>query len=776
MLRALIALGGPVFGKELVELARRRRYFATRLLYGLALLLAIFIAWEGSSFVVTYGGRAPTIADIARLAQNLFLAVALVQYGAVYLFVPIMLSGTICSEREEHTLELLFTTHLRDREIVLGKVGSRLAVVFLLFASGLPVLAILRLFGGIDGTMLVRVEAATLLAMIVAASLATYFSVVSPSPMVALVRTYWWLAMWLLLAPVVLQLIVAVLSFGTGSMQLWMRLNAIMLWFNPLYLFAASFEPLVLQQLGVRGWWLFTGYWSMYVLPALAALFFSWRAVRRLRYPPRPLFSLRRLVTNPAYDRGPLDALVRLAQPPPMPATASAAAAAIAYEDLPVLEECEPEGASPLAVAAPLADGNAPNRDVAAARVGEVAGSPFAGESRPLPELAPRASISQWIALRHFAVRNPMWRRARLARVYDRDRYLLRIQFAGAVVLVGLFLLFFLLALRNNFQGNVDGESALVFLVPTWIATWFLTAIVAGTSLVGDRRRGFLDQVLVTPLEASQFVIGTWLAVFEHLKLAYALPALIVLVYVLAFGMPLVPAVLSWLVGAAFGAVLVALGTTCSLVARQTGQAIVASLSLPLVLAIGWPMLVMGDMPWNEDDETTWYMLSCAAVPVTAVASWALTRLKATPLRAGLLSICIYQMLLLVLSPVVLTVHDPIGGFYLGWTAELAFAGNCVRVMSYAVAGFTEDRYRRGMIAQPYSSSLALIWCGPFLAAAAGYIVWSYFWTTRNFDRLTSRTLGNPDAVANSARAAIAFGSPVADSNVAGSPLTQPKP
>jgi ABC-type transport system involved in multi-copper enzyme maturation permease subunit len=742
MLRALIALGGPVFGKELVELARRRRYFATRLLYGLALLLAIFIAWQGSSFTVIYGGRQPTIADVARLAQALFLAVAVVQYGAVYLFVPIMLSGTICSEREEHTLELLFTTHLRDREIVLGKVGSRLAVVFLLFLSGLPVLAIIRLFGGIDGGMLVRVEAATLLAMFVAASLATYFSVVSPTPMVALVRTYWWLALWLLLVPLVLQLVIAALSFGNGSMPLWMRLNAIMLWFNPLGLFGASFEPLILQQLGVRGWWLFTGYWSMYLMPSLVALFFSWRAVRRLRSAPRPLFSLRRLVKNPAFDRDPLEALVRGAQPPALPAAALAARSPFADEDLPVLEEFVTDDASSI-------EGR-PTSDAGMTAAG---GSPFAGESHPAPVMEPTPAVSQWLRWRYLAVRNPLWRRARLARVYDRDRYLFRIQIAGAVMLAGLFFLFFLFALRSNFMGDVESGTVLGFLIPTWIVVWFLTAIVAGSSLVGDRRRGFLDQVLVTPLEARDIVLGTWLAVFEHLKLAYALPAVIVLVYVLAFGLPIVPAVLSWVLGAAFGAVLVALGTTCSLVARQTGQAIVPALALPLVLAIGWPMLVMSDMPWNENDESTWYLLSCAAMVVTAVASWALTRRSPTPMRASLLSICIYQLLLLALSPLVLTIHDPIGGFYLDWTDELAFAGNCVGVMAYTVAEYFDHSYRNSYREHDaYSNVLALVWSGPFVAAAAGYLGWSYFWLTRNFDRLTGRTLINPDS-ANSATA-----------------------
>ncbi|MGD9646735.1 MAG: ABC transporter permease [Pirellulales bacterium] len=732
MLRALIALGGPVFGKELVELARRRRYYATRLLYGLALLLAIFIAWEASSFTVTFGSRAPTIADVARLASALFWAVAIVQYGAVYLFVPIMLSGTICSEREEHTLELLFTTHLRDREIVLGKVGSRLAVVFLLFLSGLPVLAIIRLFGGIDGTTLVRVEAATLLAMFVAGSLATYFSTVSPSPMVALVRTYWWLALWLLIGPVVLQLVLALLSLGSHSSTLWMRMNMVLLWVNPLGLFGVSFEPRLMQSFGVGGWWLFTGYWSMYLIPSLVALFFSWRAVRRLRYPPRPLFSLRRLVQNPAYDRDPLEALARRG-PPPLPAAATAPRVALAGEELPVLSEIMAVDAAPPDVAQPAAGGTLPASSEA---------SPFAGPSQPAVAPQPSSAVAQATKSRFFAVRNPLWRRARLARVYDRDRYLFRIQIAGAVLLAGIFLLTFLLAVANNFQGDIDYEMVLGFLVPTWITVWFLTAIVAGTSVVGDRRRGFLDQVLVTPLEARDFVLGTWLAVFEHLKLAYAVPAVIVLVFILAFGMPIVPAVLSWLLGVAFGAVLVALGTTCSLVAKQTGQAIVPVLALPLVLAIGWPMLVVGDMPWNRHNEENWYFTCCAAVLCIAAAAWVFTRQRMTSLRVGVLSICVYQLLILALSPLVLNVHDEIAHGYLDWPDELALASNCVGVMVYVVAEFPEHRYRGSYVeVRHYAGNLALIWSTPFLVAALGYLVWSYFWLTRNFDRLTERTL-----------------------------------
>lgn len=746
MLHALIALGGPVFGKELVELSRRRRYFATRLLYGFALLFALFVTWQGTSFARRIGGQDPTLADIADLAGWLFLAVCYVQYLAVYVFVPLMLAGTICSEREEHTLELLFTTHLRDREIVLGKVGSRLAVVLLLFLSGLPVLAIIRLFGGIDGATLWRVEAATLLGMTVSGSLATYFSVVSPTPMVALVRTYWWLGLWLLLSPVLAMMLQGILSYGNSSFQDFVRLLNFITWTNPLLAFFAAFDPYGMGSRMPGTSWFFSAFWPRFLVPSLVAVFFAWRAVRRLRYAPRPLFSMRRLVANPAFDRDPLEALVRRVQPPPLPAQPALSGVspfAPTNADL-VLETVDTPlvpGPSP-----PPLPQSLPELSVAASGTASevaTATSPFDDESQTLPELAPATSISQWVERRHFAVHNPLWRRARLARIYDRDRYLLRIQIAGCVLVAGLALLMLLMLANNGNRFHIDAESVLGFLIPIWIVVWLLTAIVAGSSLVGDRRRGFLDQVLVTPIGAGEVVLGTWLAVFEHLKVAYALPAVVALAYVLLFGLPLLTALLTWVLGVAFGAVLVALGTTCSLVARQTGQSLVPSLALPIVLAIGWPMIVTEDMPWNRGDAESWYLLCCAGVLVTVVMSWALVAVRPTPFRVGVMLISFYQVLLLALSPGALVLYDDSARSWRHWTDDLSAASNCVGVLVSAVIDSTGTY--RGIDSHIEASLRALVWSGPFLAAAAGYLAWTYFWTTRNFDRLTGRTLRNPD-------------------------------
>jgi ABC-type Na+ efflux pump permease subunit len=741
MLHALIALGGPVFGKELVELSRRRRYFATRLLYGFALLFALFVTWQGTSFARRIGGQDPTLADIADLAGWLFLAVCYVQYLAVYVFVPLMLAGTICSEREEHTLELLFTTHLRDREIVLGKVGSRLAVVLLLFLSGLPVLAIIRLFGGIDGATLWRVEAATLLGMTVSGSLATYFSVVSPTPMVALVRTYWWLGLWLLLSPVLAMMLQGILSYGNSSFQDFVRLLNFITWTNPLLAFFAAFDPYGMGSRMPGTSWFFSAFWPRFLVPSLVAVFFAWRAVQRLRYAPRPLFSMRRLVANPAFDRDPLEALVRRVQPPPLPAQPALSGESPFSHEMAV--------APPDTVDA-LESSAAQSIEIAAATI-DMGTSPFAGDSADVAPLEATSPREPWFEHRGLAVRNPLWRRARLARVYDRDRYLFRIQIAGSIIVLGFLLCFFLgflyrALVYQNFE-PLPVESALLLLVPTWIVIWLLTAIVAGSSLVGDRRRGFLDQVLVTPIDAGEIVRGTWLAVVEHLKLAYALPAVVLLIYVLLFDLPLVPAILSWVLGVAFGAVIVALGTTCSLVARQTGQALVPALALPIASALGWPILTELVLSWNRDDSLTWYMLCCAAVLVVTTLSWVLLKVQPTSLRAGLAAIGLFQLLLVATTPLVLTLNEP---YYARYNTsyqvfEMVMASNPVGVVIGALEELPTHRMRQGYTDEHLPAATVLLWCAPFLASAAIFVRWNLWWATHNFDRLTERTLRRPD-------------------------------
>src|SRR5262249_17353880 len=53
-------------------------------------------------------------------------------------------------EKERRTLELLFTTHLSNTEIILGKLTSRIIHLIGFVIAGFPILSLIQFWGGID--------------------------------------------------------------------------------------------------------------------------------------------------------------------------------------------------------------------------------------------------------------------------------------------------------------------------------------------------------------------------------------------------------------------------------------------------------------------------------------------------------------------------------------------------------------------------------------------------------------------------------------------------
>lgn len=167
----LTNLFGPVYTKEMLELARRPRTFVLRTLYGLIILYLMSLVWSG------YEHRTG-LRIMAKLAQELFIWISNIQYLTVYVLTPFLVCGLIVEERSAGTLDLLFLTHLSDREIVVGKLASRLTVLFLVIVSGLPALCLTMLYGGVSPERLIGVTIATIVAAIVTSAFGIYYSVV----------------------------------------------------------------------------------------------------------------------------------------------------------------------------------------------------------------------------------------------------------------------------------------------------------------------------------------------------------------------------------------------------------------------------------------------------------------------------------------------------------------------------------------------------------------------------------------------------------------------
>jgi ABC-2 type transport system permease protein len=83
-------------------------------------------------------------------SQELFWLLAVIQMVLIGFVAPGLTAGTISGERERQTLNILLTTHLSPRKIVLSKLTSSLAFTALLVFATLPLFATVILQGGVS--------------------------------------------------------------------------------------------------------------------------------------------------------------------------------------------------------------------------------------------------------------------------------------------------------------------------------------------------------------------------------------------------------------------------------------------------------------------------------------------------------------------------------------------------------------------------------------------------------------------------------------------------
>ncbi len=189
------ALVGPLFFWDVVRLARRGRGTALRALYGallLAALAGVYAAQFGTGELLSLsrGSAWTSLEAQARFAHRFAGALMLAQNVAVLVLVPAYLAGAIAEEKEKKTLDLLFTTALTDREIVVGKLLGRLAHVTGVLLAGLPVLSLAQLWGGIDVTVLLANFAATGLTLLSVGGVCLVCSALANTTPAALVLSY----------------------------------------------------------------------------------------------------------------------------------------------------------------------------------------------------------------------------------------------------------------------------------------------------------------------------------------------------------------------------------------------------------------------------------------------------------------------------------------------------------------------------------------------------------------------------------------------------------
>jgi ABC-type transport system involved in multi-copper enzyme maturation permease subunit len=187
---------GPLFWYDLVRLARRGRSTLLRCTYALFLLLALYAVYDTHFPQASLFGdslaTAPKVPanQMAHFSANFAIALIALQVLAVVVLTPAYLAGAIAEEREKRTLELLFTTRLTDREIILGKLFGRLSHLAGILLTGLPILSLLQLWGGVDGSVLLAGSAVTVMTLLSVGSVSILFSSVASSSLNAVLASY----------------------------------------------------------------------------------------------------------------------------------------------------------------------------------------------------------------------------------------------------------------------------------------------------------------------------------------------------------------------------------------------------------------------------------------------------------------------------------------------------------------------------------------------------------------------------------------------------------
>ena len=197
LLRPLLpSLFGPILWHDLVGSARRGRHVLIRVAYAGALLFMLFVVyseWVGRATgdpLDVFTAASIDKTKITAFNEDFFEKFMAVQFLVIVMLTPGVTAGAIADEKDRKTLEYLLTTDLHGHEIVLGKLASRLGYMTLVLLTGLPVLSLMQLLGGVDPEMMLAGFAATAVTMLSLAGLSLFNSVYATKPRTAIGLTY----------------------------------------------------------------------------------------------------------------------------------------------------------------------------------------------------------------------------------------------------------------------------------------------------------------------------------------------------------------------------------------------------------------------------------------------------------------------------------------------------------------------------------------------------------------------------------------------------------
>jgi hypothetical protein len=243
-------LENPVILKELRGRMRGRQAFILLTAYlGLIafFIVVIYNTMFGLSGLTSWDPSARQSAG-----KVIFGTVVLLELLLLSFIAPGLTAGAITSERERQTFDLLRTTLLSARSLVLGKLGAAFSYLFLLILTALPIQSLAFILGGVGmGEMVVS----SLMLVVTAffyCTLGIFFSSYMKRTLSATVSSYATVLGSFLLLVLLFFMIAYLENWSYGNFPLRERIFTLVVWFlisiNPFMAAVISEVILVDQQ------------------------------------------------------------------------------------------------------------------------------------------------------------------------------------------------------------------------------------------------------------------------------------------------------------------------------------------------------------------------------------------------------------------------------------------------------------------------------------------------------------------------------------------------
>lgn len=181
-------MDNPIIAKELKGRMRSRQGFILMTAYLAFISLVIISVYLYSA---DNGSISTTnVYALQEIGKLVFSTVVILEFLMIIFIGPALTSGAISSERERGTFDLLRTTLLSSRALVLGKLGSAVMYLLLLIFTALPLQSLAFFLGGVGMAEMVISIVMLASSTLLFCTLGLYFSSIAKRTIIATVLSY----------------------------------------------------------------------------------------------------------------------------------------------------------------------------------------------------------------------------------------------------------------------------------------------------------------------------------------------------------------------------------------------------------------------------------------------------------------------------------------------------------------------------------------------------------------------------------------------------------